>query len=855
MDKKYFLIVILVAGFFTSKKSAEAFILYNPLFTSTSSLTSTSGLTTGVGGGLVAQTAGVSGVGYVNFPNAININSPWKYAVLFEYNGDKVNSANVQLLASTTVANNDLTGFASQIAFTGTTTAFLDISNNMIYHGQPLNSGQKYWAVAGGDGRKVTIGILPFDQRRGLRYSFGGVDQTVNTDLFTSLSTSTVYHSGFPWQVNAFTDMERIKFTNSSTSTKILGFYINTDSAVGTTSDSIFNPPGIIHTTVNGDTTVVIRFPKNYDGIAPIDVIYLAHPNGSDECDGSCATSPDQGQAFASLVDAGYIVVYSRGDSSSYTSPLASPWGASPGLAARKDVLDYVKSSFGPVRKVYWVGTSMGLLDGLNFNMQYPNYLSGIAGISGVTNLSYAYNTEGFSGTINTAHATSSLAGIASTKDPNLNPLSFVGMPLKLWHGTADTLIHKTNHPDLFKTNIENVGGSVDVISVSGAGHKNVPSLYDGAALVNFFSDETVPTLSQISTTTSSTTANISWNTNEMSTTQVDFGVSKVLTASSSFLVAATTTHSVSLSSFSPCTIYYTKIKSRDIKYNIASSSLDILTTPGCTGSSEISTSTSQSINGSGSLVLDNVILNVPASFSATTTSAVFQAKKIDPVSFLAAVSAPEGKNMVGDDVVNLQAFISATSTLSTFTTPLTISMAYDTDDISNLNESSLQMYRYDASTGWTALSSCSIDSSNRVITCATDHFSDFAIFGTVKATAVNSTYFSPGSSSGPSFTFPTQQISTNNSTSTITPQIQVSMYTFTKSLTSGRSSPEVKNLQRYLNSKGFTVSKAGPGSAGKETATFGPATKAALIKFQKANGIKPASGFFGPITRAFIAK
>ena len=62
----------------------------------------------------------------------------------------------------------------------------------------------------------------------------------------------------------------------------------------------------------------------------------------------------------------------------------------------------------------------------------------------------------------------------------------------------------------------------------------------------------------------------------------------------------------------------------------------------------------------------------------------------------------------------------------------------------------------------------------------------------------------------------------------------------------------DVKALQRYLNLHGFAVALTGAGSVTHETKTFGSLTKKALMKFQKTNGI-PATGFFGPITRAFV--
>jgi hypothetical protein len=68
-----------------------------------------------------------------------------------------------------------------------------------------------------------------------------------------------------------------------------------------------------------------------------------------------------------------------------------------------------------------------------------------------------------------------------------------------------------------------------------------------------------------------------------------------------------------------------------------------------------------------------------------------------------------------------------------------------------------------------------------------------------------------------------------------------------------GTFSKEVADLQKFLNLLGFTVSTSGPGSVGQETNFFGPLTRSALARFQKAYNINPAAGYFGPITKRFL--
>jgi hypothetical protein len=79
----------------------------------------------------------------------------------------------------------------------------------------------------------------------------------------------------------------------------------------------------------------------------------------------------------------------------------------------------------------------------------------------------------------------------------------------------------------------------------------------------------------------------------------------------------------------------------------------------------------------------------------------------------------------------------------------------------------------------------------------------------------------------------------------------------FTRDLSLGTSGEDVLRLQKFLNQKGYTVAELGAGSVGNETTYFGPATRAALIRFQEAHalelGITQGTGYFGPLTRTLV--
>ncbi len=73
-----------------------------------------------------------------------------------------------------------------------------------------------------------------------------------------------------------------------------------------------------------------------------------------------------------------------------------------------------------------------------------------------------------------------------------------------------------------------------------------------------------------------------------------------------------------------------------------------------------------------------------------------------------------------------------------------------------------------------------------------------------------------------------------------------------TRTLKLKMTGDDVKALQVFLNTHGFTLTLSGAGSPGHETTLFGKLTDKAVKSFQTKNKLKP-DGIVGPITRGII--
>lgn len=82
-----------------------------------------------------------------------------------------------------------------------------------------------------------------------------------------------------------------------------------------------------------------------------------------------------------------------------------------------------------------------------------------------------------------------------------------------------------------------------------------------------------------------------------------------------------------------------------------------------------------------------------------------------------------------------------------------------------------------------------------------------------------------------------------------------------TRDLFPGSQGADVRSLQEYLNSHGFTLANSGAGSPGHETTYYGGLTTAAVRRFQEAHfqeilnpkGYSSGTGMCGPSTRSYI--
>lgn len=271
---------------------------------------------------------------------------------------------------------------------------------------------------------------------------------------------------------------------------------------------------------------------------------------------------------------------------------------------------------------------------------------------------------------------------------------------------------------------------------------------------VNFTTDNVPPTISNIVATPASTSVAISWNTNEIASTKVDYGLTSSYgsTTSETDTSPRVTSHSVSLTGLSSCVTYHYRVRSIDAFLNETIGSDNTFTTTGCTGSAAVDSQNTVSVTttSGGTVALTSgqtgISLSVPSGFAGT--DATFQIKQLDKTSVISSTSTPVSYSTIGSYIYDLKALSDVSTTISSFLKPISITLTYASSDVSGIDESSLKIYRWDGA-GWNLLSSCTVDTGTRKVTCTTTGFSIFGLFGQTSTTSSSSSSSSGSTSTG----------------------------------------------------------------------------------------------------------
>lgn len=387
--------------------------------------------------------------------------------------------------------------------------------------------------------------------------------------------------------------------------------------------------------------------------------------------------------------------------------------------------------------------------------------------------------------------------------------------------------------------------------------------------------DITAPGISGISVDPEDTSATVLWETDEAASSQVEYGPTSAYVASTTEAntVSRVLAHEVALPDLRSCVTYSFRAVSRDAAGNRVQSANGTFTTKGCTGEALVTSQTAETIatstGGTVSLTTGStgLRLSVPAHFASSSLH--FQIKKIDEGAVLASTSRPAGVAAVGTHTYALHAVTDAFEIIEEFSEPLTITLSYEDADVEDIQEPTLVIYRW-AGSAWQALSDCSVDEAENEVTCATDHFSTFALFGSEAEEPVSpGAEASSGSRSrGTSIASRVQNLLKSGnvakaqelkdtwtsvfpatSTSATVPSASATTTLEVRDLTVGMEGEDVRSLQDILI--------RGDGPAFRElarvgaTGYFGRYTYDAVAAYQQAHAIRPVSGYFGPITRA----
>ena len=275
------------------------------------------------------------------------------------------------------------------------------------------------------------------------------------------------------------------------------------------------------------------------------------------------------------------------------------------------------------------------------------------------------------------------------------------------------------------------VGGSMTIkaLAVDLAGNES--EILESAYVINLDTD--APVISNIEAVPSTDSVEITWETNEDSSSLVQYG----LVSTYGSTTAETNTsprvqnHNVEISDLQSCARYYYRVKSKDADNNQGVSGQSFFDTTGCNLSS-ITESNGDEVDISGGSVSLNTdegaaTITAPNNFYAETITI-----QINELNYSSVPTVPSGTELIEDNLFNFLAIEGDGEEAGNFDSPVSLVVNYGTSAENTFEESTLDVYKY-AGGSWSK-KNCILDMAGNTLTCSLDSFSTYGVFGQRKS-------------------------------------------------------------------------------------------------------------------------
>lgn len=300
-------------------------------------------------------------------------------------------------------------------------------------------------------------------------------------------------------------------------------------------------------------------------------------------------------------------------------------------------------------------------------------------------------------------------------------------------HGTA-SVGEPGNSVAIYYTPTANYYGSDSFVVQASDGQGGIDTITVNVTIT----DRTAPIITNVEIGSStSTSAAITWTTNEQASTRVSYGVTNQygLNTSETDTSPRVTQHSAALTGLLRCTKYHYRVTSTDATTNTAHSTDGTFLTTGCPADAvpEVVEAASVTVSDGGTTQTtsegSSITVQMPENATTEDSSLVIQIKALPKSAVLAALGRPtQLPREVGSVVFDVKAIINNDTILDSFDVPVTIAYEYSESDVAGLDTSTMWLYHYTGGS-WQALDDCELDTTTRTITCTTPSFSVFALF------------------------------------------------------------------------------------------------------------------------------